>query len=98
MFRHFPASGLFLVAILVLALSDRVSPESFGPGAPLVAGVQELGGEVAVWADDATRSVLGQLPSTGIPLGWIVGGGIALALDLIRRRAGRERSRQRRRA
>jgi hypothetical protein len=94
--RRISLTTIAIGAIVVLALSDRVDAAAFGAAAPLVAGVQQLGGQVALSIDRAAGGLLAKAQaSTGLPVSpvWILGAGAALALNAVRGRARRERAR-----
>ena len=97
MLRRFSLSSFFVVAVVVLAMSDMVQADTFGAAAPLVLALQQLGGTLAIAVEEALAPLLGQLASSGLPVSpaLILGGGAAIALDLVRGRARRERTRRR---
>ncbi len=87
-------SGSVLLVVVLLVLSDQANAADFGIAAPVVGFLQGLGGQLALTLDPMLRTLLGRLGASGLPVSptLLLGGGIALAVDLIRRRARRERT------
>lgn len=91
---RFSLSGSVLLIVVLLMLSDQVNAADFGIAAPAVEFLQGLGGQLALTLDPMLRTLLGTLGASGLPISptLLLGGGLALAAELIRRRARRERA------
>ncbi len=87
-------SGTVLLIVVLLVLSDQVHAADFGVAAPAIEFLQRIGGQLALSLDPMLRSLLGRLGVAGLPISptLLLGGGLALAVDLVRRRARRERA------